>query len=159
MFCAPGGCTGTNGFRQGADLADRRAHERANNARSYQKTLDAFNKGVADGMKSEAKKVPNPNGKKGGPEHQAKVDEVAKQVEEKGLTVEKELKIDTPTGEKGSRFVDVAGRDESGNVVEMHQVGKQNKGGTPVSREVRAMDDIETATGERPDFHPYNVPK
>jgi hypothetical protein len=30
--------------------------------------------------------------------------------------------------------------------------------GTPVSREVRALDDIEKATGVRPFFEPYNSP-
>lgn len=34
--------------------------------------------------------------------------------------------------------------------------GRQTKQGAPVSRETKAMDDIEGATGERPEFHPYN---
>ena len=38
----------------------------------------------------------------------------------------------------------------------MHQIGRQNKDGTPVSRERRASDDIEAATGMRPNFYPYN---
>jgi hypothetical protein len=35
-------------------------------------------------------------------------------------------------------------------------VGRTTKSGNPVSREVRAMDDIENATGIRPNFHPYD---
>jgi hypothetical protein len=54
------------------------------------------------------------------------------------------------------RSVDVVGEDANGNVVEMHQVGKQTKKGEPVSREKQAMDDIEDATGMRPKFDPYN---
>ena len=37
-------------------------------------------------------------------------------------------------------------------------IGKENKNGTPVAREVRAMDDIASATGFRPSFVPYNRP-
>jgi hypothetical protein len=37
----------------------------------------------------------------------------------------------------------------------MHQVGQQTSKGQPVAREVRAMDDIERATGQRPEFHAY----
>jgi hypothetical protein len=59
-------------------------------------------------------------------------------------------------GTKGTRYVDVVGKDARGNVVEMHQVGRQTKGGIPVSREVKALDDIEGATGVRPQYHPYN---
>lgn len=48
--------------------------------------------------------------------------------------------------------------DKDGRVVERYQIGKENKNGTPVAREVRAMDDIESATGFRPSFVPYNRP-
>lgn len=64
--------------------------------------------------------------------------------------------VETPNGEKGKRFVDVVGKNEKGEVVEMHQVGRQTKGGEPVARERRALDDIEEAKKKRPDFHPYN---
>jgi RHS repeat-associated protein len=104
-------------------------------------------------------KVPNPDGKKGGPEHQEGVRAVEKDVQDRGLEASREHKVDTPGGEKDSRFVDVVGKDKDGNVVEMHQVGKQNQDGTPVARERRAMDDIEKATGQRPQFHPYNKKK
>ena len=103
-----------------------------------------------------AKAVPNPYGKLGGPEHQAKVEEVAKDIETRGLRSKTEQKVETPGGPKGSRYVDVVGRDADGNVVEMHQIGRQTKGGAPVSRERKALDDIQRATGTRPKFHPYN---
>lgn len=102
-----------------------------------------------------ARAVPNPFGKKGGPAHQAKVGEVAAGIESRGLRVGTEHKVSTPGGAKGTRYVDVVGRDAQGNVVEMHQVGRQTKGGQPVSRERKALDDIEGATGTRPTFHPY----
>lgn len=66
--------------------------------------------------------------------------------------------VKTPGGTKEKRFIDVVGKDADGNVVEMHQVGKQTKGGAPVSREVKALDDIEGSTGGRPNYHPYNQP-
>jgi len=67
-----------------------------------------------------------------------------------------EHKVSTPGGRKGTRFVDVVGKDAQRNIVEMHQVGKQTKGGNPVSREVKALEDIHGATGTRPEYHPYN---
>lgn len=33
---------------------------------------------------------------------------------------------------------------------------EQTKGGAPVARERKAMDDIQDATGTRPGYHPYN---
>ena len=105
---------------------------------------------------SAAKGPPNPYGKAGGPEHQATVGEVAQDIQSRGLTPQQEYKVDTPGGTKGTRYVDVVGVDQNGNVTEMHQVGRQTQGGNPVSREVKALDDIENATGTRPTFHPYN---
>ena len=100
--------------------------------------------------------VPNPYGKLGGPAHQAKVSEVADAVRSRGLNAGAEYRVPTPGGAKGTRFVDVVGRDAQGNVVEMHQIGRQTKAGNPVAREVRALDDIQGATGVRPIFHPYD---
>ena len=107
-----------------------------------------------------AKKAPNPFGKKGGPKHQQKTQDVVDDIESRGLAAETELKINTPDGEKNHRFVDAVGRDpNTGEVVEMHQVGRTNPSrGDPVARERRAMDDIECATGCRPEFHDYNEP-
>jgi RHS repeat-associated protein len=103
------------------------------------------------------KKVPNPNGKKGGPEHQQKTEEVVKDMQDRGLETETEKKVNTPDGEKSYRYVDAVGKDpETGEVVEQHQVGKENKNGTPVAREQRAKKDIEDATKTPVQFHPYN---
>jgi hypothetical protein len=100
---------------------------------------------------------PNPYGSKGGPAHQGKVEEVERGMKERGLKTEREFKVDTPQGEKGSRRVDVVGKNpETGAVEEMHQVGRATKGGEPVARERRALHDIERATGTRPKFTPYN---
>jgi hypothetical protein len=100
--------------------------------------------------------VPNPNGRKGSKEHQAKVKEVAEDVKARGLKPEEEHMVKTPEGAKSKRFVDVAGVNESTQKVEeMHQVGRQTKSGQPVAREKDAMDDIQKATGKRPQFHPY----
>jgi hypothetical protein len=114
--------------------------------------------GKADGVAGGAgkKAVPNPNGRKGGEEHQGKVGEVKADIESRGLDAKTEQRVDTRGGTKDTRFVDVAGKDADGNIVEMHQIGKQTKGGKPVSRETKALDDIERAKGARPQFHPYN---
>lgn len=100
--------------------------------------------------------MPSPNGRKGGEAHQAGVKEVAADVRSRGLEVGFEHKVSTPDGHKQTRYVDVVGKDAQGNVVEMHQVGKQTAGGKPVSRERKAIEDIGGATGIQPKFHPYN---
>jgi hypothetical protein len=83
---------------------------------------------------------------------------VAASVEARGLRAEFELMVPTPGGAKSRRFLDIVGRSrETGAVLEMHQVGRQTKRGLPVSREVRALDDIQSAMGLRPTFHPYNA--
>jgi len=106
--------------------------------------------------KDVAKDVPNPFGKKGGPEHQAKVEEVQNDIESRGLEAQKEKKIETPGGNKDTRYADVVAKDSKGNVVEVHQVGRQTQEGLPVSRERKAIQDIGNATGQTPQFHPYN---
>lgn len=104
------------------------------------------------------RKVPNPNGKKGGPAHQNKVKEIVKDIKKRGLEPQQEYKVDTPGGSKTKRYVDVVAKDADGNVVEMHQVGKQTKSGDPVSRERKAINDIENAQPVKVDYHPYNKP-
>lgn len=81
---------------------------------------------------------------------------MAADVRSRGLEASTEHRVATPDGCKSCRYVDVVGKDSSGKVVEMHQVGRQTGAGAPVAREVRAMDDIQKATGNRPEFHPYN---
>jgi hypothetical protein len=105
------------------------------------------------------KNVPNPDGKKGGAEHQQGVQEVEKDMQDRGLDTQREHRVDTPDGEKSKRFVDVVGKDSKGNVIEMHQVGKQNQNGQPVAREQRAINDIQKATGKTVQFDPYNKKK
>ena len=98
----------------------------------------------------------NPDGRKGGMAHQAKVKEVVADVEARGLKAEREHMVVTPAGTKPKRFVDVAGvNPATGQVEEMHQVGRQTKSGASVAREKRALDDVQKAKGTRPKFHPY----
>ena len=80
-------------------------------------------------------------------------------MQDRGLSTQREYQVKTPGGEKSSRFVDVVGKDTEGNVVEMHQAGKQTQSGAPVARERRALDDIQNATDQRPQFDPTNKPK
>ena len=113
--------------------------------------------GVGGGTGSSApKKVPSPNGKTGGPEHQAEVNRIAQDIKSRGLTPVREHRVLTPNGAKQSRYVDIVGMDNKGKVVEWHQVGRQTKGGLPVSRERTALSDIQKAMGVTPQFHPYN---
>jgi hypothetical protein len=103
-----------------------------------------------------AKKVPNPDGKKGGKDHQEKIAQVANEVEKRGLLVDVEYYVRVFQGLK-NRFVDIAGLDKVTNeVVELHQIGKQNKDGSPVKRERLAIADIEKKFLIKVIFHPYN---
>ena len=106
------------------------------------------------------KKVPNPNGKKGGEAHQKGVDEAENNLKKEGYdNIQREVKVETPNGEKSSRYIDVRGTKTKTGETKDVQVGKQNKNGTPVARERRAMDDIKKETENKPEFHPYNKPK
>ena len=62
----------------------------------------------------------------------------------------------TPNGIKSRRHIDVEGKNSVTGEVKWVQVGKQNKNGTPVSREQKALNDIFDATGFNPTFVPYN---
>jgi RHS repeat-associated protein len=86
----------------------------------------------------------------GKPDHQQTADEEAAKFGEKG---QREVKVDTPGGEKGSRKIDAA-KVENGKVTEATQVIRPNKDGTAPAREVRAAKDIERATGVKPKLVP-----
>ncbi len=105
--------------------------------------------------------VPSPNGRRGGPAHQAKIADIQTDIVNRGLKPRTEFGVDTPGGTKSERFVDVAALGPDGNPVEFHQVGKVNLNDFPVMRELRAIFDL-LDYGEWPDvplyFHPYNIP-
>jgi len=90
------------------------------------------------------KKIPNPNGKKGNKDHQNFIKELMRKLSLIFRKSKSEYEVKLQNGKK--RFVDVAGLDEKGNPVELHQVGRTNKDGSPVIRERRAITDIEKAT-------------
>ena len=102
-----------------------------------------------------SKKTPNPNGKKGGEQHQEKVQEIVDDLLENDFTTQKEFYVKTPIGKKRGRFVDVAGFKLPTNESKLVQVGKTNKNGKPVKREQEAIQDIEQATGLKVDFEDY----
>jgi len=106
----------------------------------------------------ENKKVPNPWGKKGCPEHREEIDKLAVEIGKTGLDFVKEFNVPTPNGKKNRRFVDIASIEKfSGDPVDFYQVGKINKSGNPPTRETEAMKDIEKETGIKPIFKPYNL--
>ncbi|CAH0336531.1 hypothetical protein FVB9288_02237 [Flavobacterium sp. CECT 9288] len=110
--------------------------------------------------KSSEKKVPNPNGKNGGQKHQEKINEYGKKLEQKGYEVTKERRVNTEGGHKNTRYTDITAK-KDGKTLNV-QVGKQNKNGTPVARERRAIEDINNSTKGAPNgsnrtiFVPYN---
>jgi hypothetical protein len=89
--------------------------------------------------------------------HQKTIDQQEAKLKKDGFTeTRREVKVNTPNGEKSKRYIDLEGKNPKTGEVKQIQVGKQNKNGTPVARERRAINDIKTATGKKPDFVPYN---
>lgn len=86
-----------------------------------------------------AKKINNPDGKKGGEKHRAKIKEVAENTEKRGFIVQFEFFVEVVKGIK-NRFVDIAAFDKkTRKLAELHQIGVCNKNGTPVKRERNAI--------------------
>lgn len=105
---------------------------------------------------------PNPNGSRGGPAHQEKIKERIDELLAKGHNLlgggrtMKEEWLRNPFGKNPrGRRPDITTRDPIGNV-HRENVGRTSSKGDPVTREQRALDDIERWTGCRPDFVPYD---
>jgi RHS repeat-associated protein len=112
---------------------------------------------AGDDVADAGRRVPNPNGRNGGPAHQDKIDEVAADIEARDLTPAREYHVPTPGGNKEKRFVDVAALDKDGNPVEFHQVGRSRQDGSPIARERRSNEDVNAAQPEVEQFyHPYD---
>ena len=99
---------------------------------------------------------PNPNGKNGGPAHQAVIGDIEQDITDRGLHPQREYRFDTTGGNKNTRYADVVALDDDGNVVEIHQAGRSTKAGEPISRERKAIEDIEGATDIDVTYHPYD---
>jgi hypothetical protein len=98
---------------------------------------------AAAGIATVGRRVPNPGGRLGGPEHQAAVRRTAADIEARGFELKTEFRVKTPGGHKPERYVDIAALDPvSGLPVEFHQVGALKVTGSPIAREARALDDI-----------------
>jgi len=106
---------------------------------------------------TDKKTVPNPNGKKGGKKHQLKIEEIEKDILNRDYIAARE-RAHKKEGTNKKRYSDIVAIDsETKDIKEIHQIGKQNKNGTPVKRERKAIEDIEKATGLKVIFHPYNI--
>jgi len=101
------------------------------------------------------KKVPNPFGRFGCPEHRNLIQQLFDFFKGIGKKVKYEKGVDLPNGSK--RYADLAVLDDDEKVIEYHQVGINTKKGKPVKRERDAIDDIEGATGIKVEFHAYKT--
>jgi len=124
---------------------------------------EAINDGSRDAeepSREEPKKAPqNPNGSRGSEEHQGKINERIQETKDQGHAHiaggdKTEEAVNTPGGNKESRRPDITTRDPDGNPYR-ENVGRQNKDGTAVSRERKAQEEIQNATGQCA-FTPYN---
>jgi hypothetical protein len=69
-----------------------------------------------------------------------------------------EARIETPGGEKDARYVDAQGTNTKTGESKYVQVGVQNKNGTPVSREQKAINDLNKVIGlDLIEFKPYKT--
>jgi RHS repeat-associated protein len=92
------------------------------------------------------KEPPNKGGKDGKPDHRDKIDEVVKDAERRNPNdiVERRDRLPTPGGIKGHREPDVTVRDgTTGQLKEIHEVGRTLRDGRPVRRERRKQEEYQ----------------
>jgi len=100
----------------------------------------------------------NPYGKKGCPEHQGKIQEIGRNIENKGLIAFFEYVFRINEGKMKKRYADVVGLTPEMKLVEIHQIGNENKNGSPIKRERDAIKDIEENSNNKNikvQFHKY----
>ena len=99
-------------------------------------------------------------GRLGGPAHRAAVNAASDLLRNEGYIVTQEKYVRTPNGAKQGRFIDTYGEKAGSNgiVTKSFQIGRTNNNGSPVAREVGAMNDIEGAGFARPNFLDYQSP-
>ncbi len=78
-------------------------------------------------------------------------------MESKGFKVETEHYVKTSGGSKGSRYGDLLVTSPEGEQL-IIQVGRQTKTGAPISREIKAIQDLQRA-GYQVEFVPYKISK
>ena len=107
------------------------------------------------------KRGPKPQGE--GPHNQKIEERIEKLKDQKGADWEHvgggdktEVTIKTPEGKKSKRRMDITFENKKTGEQYHEQVGKTKADGTPVPREVDAMDDVQKATGQRPGYTPYD---
>ena len=130
--------------------------------------LAVVSNGVAGNLSNEADKAhaaaeaksssPNPNGKRGCTAHQEKIASI--KPTETGGEVYYEVQFKTPDGAKSCRFADAI-ESVDGEIKKIYQVGKVNQNGMPVSREMKAINDIMNSPRYKANpvpiyFIPYN---
>lgn len=96
----------------------------------------------------------NKPGTLGKPDHQQTANEEAEK-----MGGNREVTIKTPGGNKESRRADAAKVDENKKVTEVTQVYRPTKGGNIPKREVDAANDIQNATGVKPNMVPVRPVK
>ena len=122
-----------------------------------------------------AKKTNNPDGKKGGQKHRnlqiSVLADLKKEIKQESypndrLMIKKEVSIDIYDGKKTSRVADVAAYlyksfQNTFTVVWLRivQIGKTDKEGNPVARELEAIKDMEQETGIKVEFYDYETNK
>jgi hypothetical protein len=128
----------------------------------YALTRGAGRAGGALRAASQGKNPPNPWGRRGGPAHQQKVQERAKQLQDEGYTIvagggKKEEAVETRRDPNNPRrrYPDITA--EKNGQRHYENVGRRNLRGDPVKREREALEDLKHAIPPGSvRFTPYN---
>ena len=120
-------------------------------------------------MSLHKQQTPNIQGQKRGPRtkeeggpHNEKIEEIGKRiVDEGGIILEgggikPEKLTKTPGGHKDGRRLDIKYKDKDGNIKGIN-VGKTDRYGNPVPREVEALEDLNGPGGIDSTFEPYDI--
>jgi hypothetical protein len=115
------------------------------------------------GLAGKGKRSPNPGGRYGGPDHRAKVQQRAQELEDQGYTIvagggkhqEQAVRHPDPNNPR-RRYPDIIAEKDGQRHYE--NIGRRNKRGDPVKRERDALDDLRKwlPPGTPVEFTPYN---
>jgi len=121
-------------------------------------TLPSTRVDASSTVASNTKKVPNPGGRGGSQEHKDMVMNMQQFLKSQGFDVFRtEVHVPTPGGNKPYRFVDLQATNRTTGEVRWIQVGVQNKGGSAVAREQRALNDLQKELKMEVFFQAYKI--
>ncbi len=120
--------------------------------------LNPFNSG---GKERFGKQPPNPGGKLGDEVTRQTTDNIVKALRDRGYNVSKEVFFEKGSEGLKNRYADITGFNPTTGESVIINIGKMTKGGIPIARERRAINDIllSPTINDFPDFRVLFIPK